>query len=293
MIRVFWPLYLLMVLLSLSTSYTGIVQSLRYDAYADAFFLGWEALRAGKAMWADTVTYSAYLEVNRVFPAPLYADQAEEVWIVPDYFVDPPGGGTAECNGLGCTIWNLSDAGGPSYSTNPCPDVLTYSPNPDPISALQLSTEAGFAWYLSQISKEAEGRMDEAIKWAGRGDFRLVPTSYALERTAAGIRVSGSADIAYSSLVEGNAAADVNADFNVEYRSLTASCVCRNVNTGNDETLATYDVNEAVIHVYAWNPDSGKVYTDRGFPYIRWFAARTWAASVDPTNYTSCRMVFG
>ena len=293
MLRVFWPLYLLMVLLSLSTSYTAITASLRYDAYADAYFLAWEALRAGKAMWADTVTYSAYLEVNRTFPTALYTDQPEEVWIVPDYFVDPPGGGTVTCNGLGCTIWNLSDAGSSSYATNPCPDVLTYDPNPNPLSALQLATDGGFSWYLSQIAGEAEERMDNAVKWAGSGSFSVVPTSSTLQKTASGIRVYGRADIAFSSLVSKKTVAEANADLNMEYQARTASCVCRNVNTGNEETLATYDVNEALVHVYAWNPGTGKVYTDRGFRFLRWFAARTWAASVNPSDYTNCRMVFG
>ena len=191
------------------------------------------------------------------------------------------------CTEIGCTVWNLTDAG------DPCPDVV--SPNlPDPKQELQNVSRASVLSRAAEYAEEASSRLTEALRRASWGDVSIAPWDVNVSPTASGVDVEGEARITV------RIPADVSitytssqkfvARISVKYKKVKASCVCKNKSTGRDETLATYELNRALLHFVTEDPNTGDVATDRTVLYVQWFLERTWEKSVDPDNYESCRM---
>jgi len=295
--RIFWPLYLIQVLVLLVASVNTAYNSLNPDFYANTLFSIDQTLLATHNMWADIISHAFYLELNRSFPLTTYNNSTTE-WDVPTWFSYPQGGTIAECNGIGCTLWNLSDAGSPTYATNPCPTVLSYTPVPDPLARVQSTEVNGVAYYAIIDANKGEKALTSALQTMLAGTVSIVPRKIEGIPEPYGYEVNGTADISIQVPVDVTLIKNDKTFFRmrayVEYRQVSGYCVCTNIVTHQDVNLATYELNRAVIHIITDNPNTKYIATNRSTTYVQWFINGTLlSTTAPPSQYTNCRIVIG
>ncbi len=291
--RLLWSIYLMQSLLILTALFNVFLYRTA-PTVADAVFTLRETAIAAKEYWADVLNHAVYRTLEENFPDG-YGDDPEEQWNVPPWFVDPQGPGVVSCNGIGCTVWNLTDAGDPQYANNPCPDVVSATSMPDPRQELQNINDAEVLDNARDDANTAAHNLTDALRGGTWGNVYITPTSVNISSTPSGIRVVGDAqidiNIPASVSIGYTATQEFNTEINVEYAKGEAICECKNKNTGLYETLAKYDVNRALYHFITRDSNTGDIVTDRTMLYVQWFLTRTFASSVNPSNYEECRMV--
>ncbi len=194
----------------------------------------------------EAFSYAYHVEVNGAFDPNAYSDEVNEQWDVPPFFSYPPGGTTATCASvdgkMGCVVWNL-DGG---TSSDPCPTVKAYSPNPDPSTLIFPDTatlEVGTSTYLSTILSDLSAKLARrqvsltasitpGVLTSGGGYSLLVDMSFSLS----------SPYITYSKTLN-----NVEWVMGVSLKGVSgrARCVCDF--GGGEVDVATYEVNRLVL----------------------------------------------
>lgn len=230
----------------------------------------------------EAFSYAYYLELNDSFNPTLYSDEANEVWNVPNYFSYPSGGTLASCESvdgkLGCTIWNLTN------TTNPCPDVANYSPNPAPdVTVASSGIENRFQNVYSTLTGKVNALLPHINTTTVLSSLNITPSATGY-RMNLSYQFSIKSDIlSYKDTV--NTSADISVSTN--NATSTARCVCDT--PSGTQTLATYTVNNVVVNVRG--SIDGVRLLDESTVYIRYFDSLI--SSSTASSYSNCRIVFG
>ena len=291
----------LALLLGSLALFNSLSVSQREDRIATDALLLWQLERIASKYVPETLSYAYFKELNESFPTRLYRNQPNERWSVPYWFSYPQGGTTAECDGLGCTIWNLS---GGSSTEDPCPDVVSYTPSPPVQTSSIIVSDSSLRNRLSDVFGEINtllsvGSPDGTLY--GLSTFgRSIGISYSIESLLhvlttyhlidrANIRVGDTIPYSGNIFLERNLFNGAYLRLNLKPVYSKAYCICKDPNN-NDVVIAEYNVEIYYVEVNAFSEDLNELLVEDNFPYLKYFIKKTRELLPNGTSYHDCVM---
>jgi len=275
----------------------------------------WQLTRVADKYTGEALSYAYYREVNSAFRPEVYSNEQRERWEVQSWFIypTPKNSSKASCatvdNKLGCVIWNLD---GGTDNKHPCPEPVSYTPNPNPRSIFSWMQEKRMGGYLTEALREVNMMVARGTEEGGRtyGLYlfgKNTNIEYAIKVTAnrdkTKVNADGKVNVTIADQLgrwafEVNRLIDTNVVLTAKMKNVTHSedkaglCICKEVGRNDPKVIGRYEIVEHYIEVTVKNKNTGEIILEDNIPYIKYFGDWVYKPVYDGvTEYYDCELI--